>query len=243
MVWTTEVSVSQLRQRRRWKVEFFATRTPRSNESGFPTVLLDNIVDERRETMDPQACPDDIVHYIGLENVESGTGDLIAFKPKCGKEIRSRSKRFYENDVLYGRLRPYLNKVFVAVGNLTSGICSGEFYVLVPRQDVVLPNFLRAILSSEYVRQHVASWQTGSALPRLQIEDLLAIEVPLPPLDEQRVYEDFLVSQNHVRRRLREKLETLETKIPRVFLDAVERGSTPHMSDGDAKPLNQFTNP
>ena len=166
----------------------------------------------------------------------SATGDLIAFKPKYGREIRSRSKRFYENDVLYGRLRPYLNKVFVAVGDLMSGICSGEFYVLIPRQDVVLPNFLRAVLSSEYVHQHVASWQTGSALPRLQIEDLLAIEVPLPPLEEQRAYEEFLMSQNRERRRLKKKLETMESKIPKAFVDAIERGSAPFISDGDAKP-------
>ena len=210
-------------------MEFFATPTPRQIRGGFPWTALNNIVDERRETLDPQAYPESMMNYVGLENVESGTGDLIGFKPKRGIEIRSRSKRFCEGDVLYGRLRPYLNKVFVAGGNFTVGICSGEFYVLIPRQDVVFPNFLRAILSSDYVQQHVANLQTGSALPRIQIDDLLAIEVPLPPLEEQRDYEEFLVSQHHLRSRLKEDLKTLESRTTRLFFEAIERGSTPTM--------------
>ena len=234
MVWTTEVPVSHLRRKRRWKVEFFGTPTPGRNKSGFPTTVLCDIVTERRETMDPQAYPEERVNYIGLENVESGTGDLVEFKAKYGKEIRSRSKRFYEGDVLYGRLRPYLNKVFVAGGNPTAGICSGEFYVLVPRPEVVLPNYLRAILSSEYVRQLVAGWQTGSSLPRLQIEDLLAIEVPLPPLHEQRAFEEFLLSQHRQRRRLKDNLKAQESRITNLFTDAIERGSIPVMSDDEA---------
>ena len=236
MVWTTEVLVSQLRQRGRWKVEFFDTSASRQNKSGFPRTALGNIVDERRETMDPQACPEERMNYIGLENVASNTGDLIKFKPKYGKAIRSRSKWFYEGDVLYGRLRPYLNKVFVANGNPTTGICSGEFYVLSPKRDLVLPNYLRAVLSSEYVLQHVSSWQTGSALPRLQIDDLLSIEVPLPTIQEQKSYEEFLASQNCLRRRLKQDLEKVEYMTEKLFAEAIEGGSTPRILEGDADP-------
>ncbi len=231
MVWTTEVLVSELRQRGRWKVDFFSGLVQGQYGNVFPRTVLGNIVSERKETMDPQTCPEDMLNYIGLENIESGTGDLIEFKPKCGKEIRSRSKRFLAGDVLYGRLRPYLNKVFVAQGNVTTGICSGEFYVLVPRQGLVLPNYLRAILASDYVQQNVKCWQTGSALPRLQIEDLLAIEVPLPPVEKQQTYEEFLVNQNHQRRRLKQELATLESRATRAFVEAIVCGTSPSMSN------------
>ena len=234
MVWTAEVPVSRLRQKRRWKVEFFVTSPTQNTKSGFPSAVLRDIVDERKKTLDPQSFPEKSMNYIGLENVESTTGDLIDFNPKLGKAIRSRSKRFYEGDVLYGRLRPYLNKVFVATGSVASGICSGEFYVLVSRQGLVLPNYLRAILSSKYVQQHVVSWLTGSALPRLQVDDLLGIEVPLPPMEQQRGFEDFLVSQDNLRRCLKQDLETLEIRNGRVFVEAIERGSIPVPSDGEA---------
>ena len=188
---------------------------------------------KEKETVDPQAHPGDLMNYIGLENVESTTGDLVGFKPRYGKEIRSRSKRFYEGDVLYGRLRPYLNKVLVADSEIAVGICSGEFYVLVPRQDRVRANYLRAILSSEHVRKHVASWQTGSALPRLQLDDLLGIEVPLPPMEAQETFEEFLVRQDNLRRRLKQDLRTLADQTVKSFADAIEHGSTPPFSDGE----------
>ena len=231
MAWTTEVTVTQLRQKKRWKVDFFASTISTRNLSGFPTAALRDLVDDRREAVDPQVHPDELLDYVGLENVESRTGDLIGFRRRYGKEIRSRSKRFYEGDVLYGRLRPYLNKVLVATGNIATGICSGEFYVLVPRQALVRPDYLRAILSSEYVQKHVASWQTGSALPRLQLDDLLGIELPLPSMEEQEAFQEFVVRRANLRRRLKQDLKTLEDQTVRLLADAIERGSVPRIHD------------
>ena len=226
-MWKTEVSIADLRYEGRWKADFFRNSTQEYRGSTFPLTPLGDIVTVRRETMDPQVYPDSLLNYIGLENIETGTGDLVGFKQKYGREIRSRSKEFQAGDLLYGRLRPYLNKVFLAEGSITEGICSGEFHVLTPRQHQVLPNFLRAILSSDYVQQQVVIWQTGSALPRLLLEDLLRTKVPLPTLEEQKIYEGFLSSQNDLRKRLKEDAAMLETGTAKVFMDALERGTVP----------------
>src|SRR5436309_1066967 len=142
-MWTCVVSMSQIHEASRWKVEFFCNEAAPKANIAFAWVPLEKVVDERKESLDPQSYPDHRFNYLGLENVGSVTGDLVSFVPRYGKEVRSRSKIFREGDVLYGRLRPYLNKVFLAGDQISSGICSGEFFVLKPRANIVLPNFLR----------------------------------------------------------------------------------------------------
>lgn len=223
-MWTGVVTLNQLRDRACWKVEFFCGEALISSASAFERLKIGTLIEERKETIDPQSRPDESFHYIGLENVEGVTGNLGAVEPKKGKEIRSRSKVFRSGDILYGRLRPYLNKVYLAAPPVEEGICSGEFYVLTPRPDRVLPHVLRALLSSQYVQQYVTRWQTGSALPRLQLHDLLGIEVPLPPVAEQQAYEEFLITQSNRYQKLLEEINSLPHTTLNALIKALETG-------------------
>ncbi|MDE5014946.1 restriction endonuclease subunit S, partial [Francisella tularensis subsp. holarctica] len=51
-------------------------------------------------------------NYVGLENIEFNTGRLIDFCETQGKEIKSSIVEFKKGIVFYGKLRPYLNKVW-----------------------------------------------------------------------------------------------------------------------------------
>jgi restriction endonuclease S subunit len=216
-MWTKTVQFSQIQKRARWKVEFFCSDGPFKSEAAYDSTPLREVFYERGETIDPQSYADHVFNYLGLENVQSLTGDLIDYKPKSGNEVLSRSKIFRRGDILYGRLRPYLNKVFLAANEFTEGICSGEFYVLVPDSSRILPNFARSLLASKYVQESVVGLLTGSALPRLQLDDLLAIEIPLPPLDKQQVFEQFIIRLDEQRRDLLQQL----TGFPEATIDAV----------------------
>lgn len=226
-MWIGKASISDFQKKSCWKVEFFCNEGASISNSIFELVSLQEIVTERKETLNPQASPDKLLNYVGLENVQSLTGDLIDFHPKYGKEIRSRSKIFQKGDILYGRLRPYLNKVYLAEEFISEGICSGEFYVLKPNTNKVLPNFLRATLASQYVQQYVQNLQTGSALPRLQLQDLLEIEIPLPPIEIQQDYEEFLIQKNSYRRKLSIELSELPQRIVDTVVHALEYGEKP----------------
>lgn len=226
-MWIGAASIAEFQQKSCWKVEFFCQEETNVSSSVFQLVSLQEIVTERKETLNPQANPDKLFNYLGLENIQSLTGDLIDFHPKFGREIRSRSKIFHDGDILYGRLRPYLNKVYLAEEPASIGICSGEFYVLTPDLDKVLPNFLRATLASQYIQQCVQKLQTGSALPRLQLQDLLEIELPLPPIEIQQDYEEFLIHNNLYRRKLSIELSELPQKIIDTVVHALEYGGKP----------------
>src|SRR5437899_12976380 len=131
-MWIRTESFQKLLAEGRWKVEFFSGEADNAPKSRYPLVRLGEIVQESQKALDPQTEPNRLFNYLGLEHVKSVTGDLVGFQPRSGSEILSRSKVFSEGNVLYGRLRPYLNKVYLAVGIVSEGICSGEFFVLFP---------------------------------------------------------------------------------------------------------------
>jgi restriction endonuclease S subunit len=227
-MWFGVQRFSDLVESNRWKVEFFSGATESAPESCYPLVMLGDVVRESRETVDPQSTPGQLVNYLGLEHVESLTGDLSSFSPRYGRDVKSRCKVFREGAILYGRLRAYLNKVYVAEGDVGEGICSGEFYVLVPDQSRILPRVLRAILASSYVLDQIAKFQSGAALPRVPIGDLLGIRIPLPPMEQQHKLDRFIHAADLRRRRLRAILDAM----PQHVAGAV----TAHLRSGQALP-------
>lgn len=197
------ITFSSLIEQQRWKVEFFISEKRASRSAIYPIVPLGELLIERRESLDPQKYPTHLFNYLSLEHVEPLTGDLIdEYCPREGLAVLSKSKVFRRGDLLYGRLRPALNKVFVADEVVSEGICSGEFYVLMPETSKILPHFARALLASRYVQDVVRGMTTGSALPRLQLADLMDIEIPVPPVAIQCDFEKMLVEQRFRRRQL-----------------------------------------
>lgn len=231
-MWTGVESFANIQSTGRWKVELFSSAdytVPTSTD--FEMKPLRTLLTERKESLDPQAYSDFTFSYLGLENVQPLTGDLVDFQPRLGQEIKSRAKVFRKGDLLYGRLRPYLNKVYLAVGKVHTGICSTEFLVFTPDYDKVGAHYIQAIVSSDYVQRHVKGMQTGSALPRIQTDDLLDILVPVPPLEIQEQYEQFLAAENDRRRRLLKELDHLPERIIEGFLGALEAGTVPSLAE------------
>jgi restriction endonuclease S subunit len=119
------------------------------------------------------------VVYVGLENIESEYGNYIETSEK---QSISSAAIFHKTDVLFPKLRPYLNKVFYASFD---GICSTEFYVL-KASSLVLPEYLAIFLRSSLVVNQTKHLMTGNTLPRLQTEDVKKLLVPVPPLHIQQ---------------------------------------------------------
>lgn len=229
-MWAGLVPFNKLQEISRWKVEFFSNGAQTKIESIYPIAPIRSLVTERRDSISPNLFPNKKFNYLGLENVQTLTGDLVSFKPVFGNDIRSRSKVFLRGDVLYGKLRPYLNKVFVAHGEIEEGISSSEFFVLIPNTEKILPNLLRNILASRYVLNVVEKCQTGAALPRLQLEDLLEIKIPLPPMEIQLELENFLINENLTRRKLAQELDNLPKMTMDKLINALENGESPFSS-------------
>jgi len=218
-MWTGDAAETRLASAARWTVEFLGEARPTRPRFAFPEQPIGELVRERRESVEPRDIGAADGSYIGLEDVASLTGDLLEDAAQSPHSPRSRAKRFRPGDILYARLRPYLNKVHYVEASRGPGLCSPEFLVLVPDPARILPHFLRTLLASETVLARACACQTGSALPRVHASDLLAIPVPVPPLEVQRGYEAFLDQAAARRRELARRVEAL----PRETLDALQQ--------------------
>ena len=131
----------------------------------------------------PVKYPNQEFNFIGLENIESNTGQIISMKPTNGKLIKSTKTVFRKNDVLYGKLRPYLNKVWLADDD---GICSTDIWVLRAKENIISPLLLSAILRQSHIVMKSSASMAGANLPRANKDVFDKITIPLPPLETQK---------------------------------------------------------
>jgi hypothetical protein len=181
----------------RWDPSFFVDDLDVAFSS-FPLVKIEKISSERKAGIEPNLFGTHLFNYIGLEHVEANASSLVKFSPRLGQDIKSRSKIYRLGDVLYGRLRPALNKVLAVDSKLTEGVCSNEFFVLVPN-DLVRTIYLEFILTSPWVTQRIDKIVGGATLPRINIKDFKQLEVPLPPLSIQDKIVEFIIEQRKIR--------------------------------------------
>lgn len=123
--------------------------------------------------------------YVGLENIESNIG---LFTKYGEKESISSAKVFKKGQILFPRLRPLLNKVYLAEFN---GISSTEFYVLENKGELS-NEYLSHYLRSNLVVNQTKHLTSGHTLPRLQTEDVENLPVPiLSPHEQEKVINLF----------------------------------------------------
>ena len=117
-------------------------------------------------------------HYIGMEHVEAHTNKILATVP--ASTMASSAVSFAAGNVLYGRMRPYLNKV---VRPKFGGLASAEFIVFPESAALDLDFLLKRFSSSDFV-QFACSQYEGDR-PRVKFEQLSKFTLNLPPRAEQ----------------------------------------------------------
>lgn len=132
--------------------------------------------------------------YIGLENIESSTGRLIGdpavtdqAAPSATGETESLSNTFEPGDVLFGKLRPYLAKAWVAA---FSGRCTTELLVMQPVETE--SRFLRYVCLSRDFIDAVDASTFGSKMPRADWDFIGNMAVPVPRILQQHAIADYL---------------------------------------------------
>jgi type I restriction enzyme S subunit len=118
--------------------------------------------------------------YLAMEHVQSWTG--VARPPEGEVEFASTVKRFVADDVLFGKLRPYLAKVTRAN---CAGVCVSEFLVLRSREEFVLPAYLEQLLRCKRVISLINSSTEGAKMPRADWAFIGNVRLPVPREDEQ----------------------------------------------------------
>ena len=135
----------------------------------YEVLRLNEIVDVDRRQTDSL----DGLRYVGLENINGEDG---SYCPTNDKESISTAVLFQKGEILFPKLRPYLNKVWLSDFD---GAASTEFFPLIPTG--VSAEYLIVYLRLTQVARVMTLLMTGNTLPRVQLEDVLSLPVPIPP--------------------------------------------------------------
>ena len=215
------VTLANLDESKRWRAQYHIHGSTGLYADRYRLMPLREVAVLSADAADPASLKEPSFYYVGLENVEPVTGDALEIEQVCRSAIRSRSRLFRQGDILYGRLRPYLRKALLVEGEYPWGLCSTELLVLRPRESVVCGVFLRELLVSKQLTDVICRLQSGTALPRVSAEDMLSLEIPIPPLQEQQRMAKKALSIRAERRSLKAKLERLaedsECLLSRMF--------------------------
>ncbi|MBO7072915.1 MAG: restriction endonuclease subunit S, partial [Acetobacter sp.] len=163
------------------KTSFLYRAFEEVDKTGWETRPLGEVCDYARSSTN-----DNILPYLGMEQIESGTGkitgSLIPVKTKSAAFL------FNQSHVLFGRLRPYLRKVWLPN---QAGRCSMEIFPIKPKS-CLERRFLFYWLLRDEVINKINGTCTGTRMPRANMNKVLHFHISYPPLPEQQKIANFL---------------------------------------------------
>lgn len=112
--------------------------------------------------------------HIAPNNIEKGTGVLLDFKSVEEDGMRSAKNYFRPGQIIYSKIRPYLNKVVLVD---FEGLCSADMYPISTNQNIKW--LFYTMLSNSFVREASAS-QNRTVLPKINANSLRQIEIMVP---------------------------------------------------------------
>lgn len=123
-----------------------------------------------------------VVWLINLDAIESGTGAILRRDVVSTDKVGGSVVWFDEKNVLYSKLRPYLNKVVLPDG---PGCATSELWPLRPDEKRLSRAFLTYFLRSKAFVAQISEKVAGAKMPRVVAKEFRESLLPLPPLDEQ----------------------------------------------------------
>jgi len=161
-------------------------------------------------------------NYLELEDIEQGTGNLLSKKNTL--DVESAVIRFKKGDVLFGKLRPYLEKYYYADFD---GKCTGEILAFYPLG--IKGHFLRYCVAAPWFIGKCNALAYGAKMPRVNWPKQLALfDIPIPSNSEQHRIAAYLdktcAAIDKAIDAKQKQLETLDALRKSIIHKAVTRG-------------------
>ena len=167
---------------------------------------------------------------IGLENIESKTGKYLT----TDSEFEGDGVAFYPNDVVYGKLRPYLQKVWLAD---FEGNAVGDFFVFKNKHNCN-SRYLFYLMLSDGFTSECNGATLGAKMPRVSSEFIQGLRFFLPPIKEQKAIADYLDEKtaqiDGILKAREEKIQLLEELKSSIISNAVTKGIKKNIDTKDS---------
>jgi len=193
---------------------------------GWRPCRLGELMDRFNVVVHPGDRHDGVATFVGLEHVEPNTGKRIGSLKIDLANLTGRKPTFKKGQIVYGYLRPYLNKVWIADFDGCSSVDQFAFDVRHDRADT---RFIAAFMRSDTFLRRSAVVTTTGQLPRISIDEILAVQVDLPAtIQEQTRIADEIAVRKQGTEQLVERcdgqLKDIEV-MPAALLRAAFQGS------------------
>ena len=190
-----------------------------SHRNGWHTRRLGDLLRRHNEVIHPGDRETGDATFVGLEHIESNSGRRIGSGTINLGSLTGRKPTFRRGQIVYGYLRPYLNKVWIAEFDGCSSVDQFAFDV---RSDVADTNLVAAFMRSGTFLQRSHVVTTTGQLPRIGIDEIEAVGVELPPtlLEQHQIASELahrLEAAESLIRHCRDELSTVDA-LPASFL-------------------------
>ena len=178
-------------------------------------ISMGDIALRRGGSVDPRKYQGEVFELYSIPAFDAGAPEVVA-----GSAIGSSKKAVQPNDVMISRIVPHIRRAcVVGPSNGHRQIASSEWIIF--RDERIWPKYLRWVLVGDVF--HLAFMRTvsgvGGSLLRARPAEVFKIQVPLPPLAEQKKIAGILDAADALRAKRREALAQLDTLLESTFLD------------------------
>ena len=150
---------------------------------------------------------EETVWLLNLDMVEAQTGRIIDYLYVSENEVGNSTCTFGTSNVLYSKLRPYLNKVVIPD---RCGYATSEMIPLKPNPSKIERTYLAFMLRSDEFVQMINEKVAGAKMPRVSMSDFRDFNVPVPPMELQSQFAAFVEQTNKSKSAIQKSLDKLE---------------------------------
>ena len=145
--------------------------------------------------------------HIGIESIEKETGEIIGYRTVKEDKVVSGKYLFTEQHIIYSKIRPNLNKVALPK---CKGVCSADAYPILVKIDECHRVFLAYTMRSKIFLDYIIKLSNRTNLPKVNKKQVEGFICPVPPLDLQNRFADYVSSIDKSKLAVKKSLEELE---------------------------------
>jgi Type I restriction modification DNA specificity domain len=155
----------------------------------WPVMPLRDLLRECEDSLGPDCPPSASETYVGLEQIESGTGRTIHQETISPNPIPGLVRRFRYGDLVVGAIHPYEGKVWIA--NCT-GICSADQHVFEVNSHTAVAEYVARFMRSRAFSNQLLASGTISDGERIESETILNAMIPIHDIEVQWEFLNWL---------------------------------------------------
>ena len=145
--------------------------------------------------------------HIGIDSIEKNTGNILEYSLVKDCNLKSGKYIFDERHIIYSKIRPNLNKV--ALPNF-KGLCSADSYPILCNKGIIERIYLGYVLRSEFFLNYILNFSGRTNIPKVNKEQLKGFNMPVPPIELQNKFADFVKQVDKLKFEMEKSLKELE---------------------------------